>query len=278
MFLTIHLLSDWWWSHSDRLGFFLTLLVILVGISNLSFVLNRWNFWVFLHFGMNHEFYFLVTKVTRIRKIFHRCSNRLTLNCYIEEFRCLSFNFSLTWSQVLIQGICYNEGLVCCNIIWQFCFDIIREVRFCTDGCLCQCFVDFLINAWFWWRRYRYRFGFFFSAVIILICETKLRSIWNIDASHSIIDLSWNDQFNFLTSKIICRSEIFHGCSNGLTVNCYIEEGCSRSLDSWFAWSFIDDWQISFKCICNHKFLVICNICWKFCLNVVVIRLTCRDI
>ena len=278
MFLTIHLLRDWWWCNSDWLGFFLTLLVILVGVSNLSFVLNRWNSWAFLHFGMNHELYFLVTVVTRIRKIFHRCSHGLTLNCYIEEFRCCSLDFSLTWSQVLIQGIRYNEGLVRCNIIWQFRFDIISKVCVRTDCCLCQCFVDFLINTWFWWRGYGYRFRFFFSAMIVLICEAELRSIWNVDTSHSIIDLSRNNQFHFLTSKVCSVRKVLHRCSHGLTLNCYIEEGGSCSFDNWFAWSFIDNWQISFKCICNHKFLVICNICWKFCLNVVVIRLTCRDI
>ena len=90
-----------------------------------------------------------IRNLIRIRKIFHRCSHGLTLNCYIEEFRCRSLDFSLTWSQVLIQGIRYNEGLVRCNIIWQFRFDIISKVGFCPDCCLCQCFVDFLINTWF---------------------------------------------------------------------------------------------------------------------------------
>lgn len=98
--------------------FFLTLLVILVGVVILAFVLNRWNSWAFLHFGMVTSSYFLVTSQSPAHS-----QKSFIVTVTVWPWTVTSKNFAAApWFQLDLwvkfsSKARYNEGLVRCNII-----------------------------------------------------------------------------------------------------------------------------------------------------------------
>ena len=278
MFLIVHFLRDRWRSNRYWFGLFLTLLIVFIGVSDFSFVFNRFCSWFFLHFRLDNKFNFFTSVVTSIFKVLHCCSYCLTSSCYSEEFISFTSDRCFICLEVFIQGIRDHKWFVRSDIVWQFSLDVVCVVCFSSDyGCI-QLLIDFLLDSWFWWRSNRYWFSLFLTTVVVLISVADFSCIRDLNASYTIIDLSRDFKFNFLASKIRSICKVLHRSCYCLTLNFNIEEGCCCTFNDRFCFTFIDDRQFIFQGICNHKFLVIFNICWKFCLDVVFVLFSCWDI